>query len=229
MSKILTRWFEKRRETKAIRMIREHSEITLKTVENFRKEVREAFKGEEGEALKIHNRITLYEKELDSIRRLIIDELARGELPPSDRGDLMRLARQIDWVADWAHESSRILKVLLPRFKEIMEATGEISDIVLKMTDKVFETAENLKETIDKLMQRNITETLNYADKVERLEEDVDGLYEKAREQFSRVCAPWKCIPELILLSQLIDSIENIADRCEDTTDQIRVIAVSMA
>ena len=110
-----------------------------------------------------------------------------------------------------------------------MEATGEISGIVLKMADKVFETAENLKETIDKLMQRNITETLNYADKVERLEEEVDGLYEKARERFSRVCIPWKCIPELILLSQLIDAIENIADRCEDTTDQIRVIAVSMA
>jgi len=33
---------------------------------------------------------------------------------------------------------------------------------------------------------------------------------------------------EAILLSQLLDAVENVADWCENTVDQVRVVAVRM-
>ncbi len=53
--------------------------------------------------------LQLKEKEADLLKRKIIGELAKGDLPVSEREDLMRLARQTDDVIDWINETGRIL------------------------------------------------------------------------------------------------------------------------
>jgi len=65
---------------------------------------------------------------------------------------------------------------------------------------------------------------LKAADKVERLEEEVDALYENARKQLAKETE--MKVGATIMLNQLLDAIETVADWCENVCDQVRIIIV---
>jgi uncharacterized protein Yka (UPF0111/DUF47 family) len=67
-------------------------------------------------------------------------------------------------------------------------------------------------------------EALQAADDVEREEEKVDDLHEKARILLVKEDLPKAGI--VVLISQLFDALEMIADACEDACDQVRIIMV---
>ena len=67
-------------------------------------------------------------------------------------------------------------------------------------------------------------EALQAADDVEREEEKVDDLHEKARKLLVEEDLPKAGI--VLLISQLFDALEMIADACEDACDQVRIIMV---
>jgi uncharacterized protein Yka (UPF0111/DUF47 family) len=59
---------------------------------------------------------------------------------------------------------------------------------------------------------------------VEREEEKVDDIHEKARTLIGKEDLPKAGVA--VLVSQLFEAIEMIADACEDTCDQVRVIMI---
>ncbi|MEM3641609.1 MAG: DUF47 family protein, partial [Candidatus Bathyarchaeia archaeon] len=67
-------------------------------------------------------------------------------------------------------------------------------------------------------------EALQAADTVEREEEKVDDIHEKARTLLGKEEMPKAGIA--VLISQLFEAIEMIADACEDACDQVRIIMV---
>ena len=105
----LVKWFEKRRESKALSLMQRHLATTMSAVEDFEKAVKASVALNEKEAKAAIERVTSAEKEADRLRRTVMTELARGELPPTDREDLMHLIKRVDMVADWCRESTRIL------------------------------------------------------------------------------------------------------------------------
>ncbi|MDH5791777.1 MAG: DUF47 family protein, partial [Candidatus Bathyarchaeota archaeon] len=84
-----------------------------------------------------------------------------------------------------------------------------------------------LDDCIGKMIGKKLPEALAAADEVEALEEQIDGLYQQARRSLNGLGNKVMTGPA-ILLSQFIDALENIADRCEDSCDEVRVIAVTM-
>ena len=70
---------------------------------------------------------------------------------------------------------------------------------------------------------------LDLGDEVERIEEKVDEQYGEARKLLSMIDDRDLRIGEVILFSEFLDSLENVADWCENTADQVRVIAVRQA
>lgn len=147
-----------------------------------------------------------------------MDELSRGELPPADREDLMHLMKLVDMVADWSREATRLLNVL--PMKEIPET---IRNACMKMVDGDIECAAALGKSIEK-MKNEPQEALKAADMVEREEEKVDELHENAR----RLLATEKSLAAgiAVLVGQLFEALETVADSCEDACDQVRVIIV---
>jgi uncharacterized protein Yka (UPF0111/DUF47 family) len=67
-------------------------------------------------------------------------------------------------------------------------------------------------------------EALQAADMVEREEEKVDDIHEKARVLIGRENLPKAGVA--ILASELFEALEMVADSCEDACDQVRVIMV---
>jgi len=238
LSDRLLRWFEKRVEAETVRRLREQMELVLKTSRSCMEALKEAVEGKAREAANKCLEAQMLEREADTLRRGIIDKVAAGlrrgiidkvaagELPAEDRDDFMRLARLIDLVADWSLESCRTLQVIGPRFAMILSASPPEKKMLNEFRDNILSCVEKLKQSLDELFRRNVDRALELADEVERAEEKVDELYQKARTTFLASKRGEVSAGEVVVLGELLDALENVADRCEDSCDQIRVIAV---
>jgi predicted phosphate transport protein (TIGR00153 family) len=214
----LIKWFEKRRETKALATIQRHLALTTGIVEDLEKAMLAATKNDQKEMKECIGRVTSGEKEADVLRRRVMDDISKGELPPVDRVDLMDLLKRVDMVADWSRESTRILGAVP------MEQVSEpIKDEFIEMVKNVKECATSLQRCMNKMMKEP-NEALQAADDVERNEERVDDLHEKSRVLLAKESCSRAGI--VVLISQLFDALEMIADACEDACDQVRIIMV---
>lgn len=203
---------------RALEIMQRHLTITSTVVKDLHNAVDAAVKEDLKEKERYVERITSGEKEADALRRNFMVELSRGELPPTDREDLMHLMKRVDMVADWSREATRLLNVI--PMKEVPES---IRDACRKMVDGDIECAVVLVQSIEK-MQDAPQEALKAADEVERKEEKVDELHENAR----RLLATEKSLAAgiAVLTGQLFEALETVADSCEDACDQVRVIIV---
>ena len=151
----------------------------------------------------------------------ILNEVAGGELPPTVRGYVMRLTRQIDSIADWARIGSRLIKILLPEFRDLFDDFPDLRNDLQKMVDKDVECAGLVFNAVSLFAERKIEGSLEKAGEVEIVEREVDDLNEVAR---SHVATIRKLeVGKALLIKDLIDSIENIADMCENACIQLRV------
>jgi len=205
-------------------LVVEHSKMTTLIVELLSKCIQAAIEDKREELERNFSLLEQKEREADVLRRRIIEELARGELPVDERVGLMRLGRQIDWITDWAHEASRILVLF-----ELSRMPKQMQEVLLEMCSTVSECTKHLTDCVEKLMDGAIEETLKAADQVERLEEKVDKLHQNARSNLKDISTDGIRVGAIILLSQFTEAIENTADRCEDSCDQIRVMAVTLS
>ena len=217
-------WLAARRTVKAMGLVLEHSRMTTVTVELLGKCIQDAINGRTEELQKSFELLEQKEHEADIMRRRIIEELARGELPSDERVGLMRLGRQLDWITDWAHEGSRILVMF-----DLFKMPKEIQTILLEMSSTIIQATLHVADTVQKLIDGNLDASLKAADEVERLEEKVDSLHQKARGILKDIEIDGIRVGSVILLSQFMEAVENTADRCEDACDQARVMAVTLS
>lgn len=217
MSELL-KWFEKRRETKAIVTMQKHLATTISAVEDLERAVKAAVSGNEKEEKAAIDRVTSAEKEADRLRRVFMTELAQGELPPTDREDLMHLMKRVDMIADWSRESTRILDAT-----PIQDVPETLKKVAVQMVEGVRDCVAALRKTINSMMEKP-EDALKAADEVERLEEKVDDIFEEARRLLTKE-EKFK-VGVAILINELFEAIEQAADACEDACDQVRVIIV---
>lgn len=214
----LIEWFEKRRESSALSTVQRHLALTTTIVEDLEKAITAALKLDEKEMHKHIGTVTKGEKEADTLRRKVMDEISKGELSPTDREDLMRLVKTVDMVADWSRESTRILGAI-----SMQHVPQTIKNKLSDMTKSVKECVRSLQKCVNKMMTKP-EEALQAADTVEREEEKVDDTHEQARILLGKEDLPKAGIA--VLISQLFEAIEMIADSCEDACDQVRIIMV---
>jgi predicted phosphate transport protein (TIGR00153 family) len=214
----LIKWFEKRKETKALADVQRHLVLTTGIVEDLENAIRAAVKRDQEETQNLIRRVATNEKEADALRRKVMDEISTGELSANDREDLMGLVKKVDMVADWSRESTRILTAIP------MENVPEtIRNAFVEMVQSVRQCAVYLQKCVNKIMTKP-EEALQAADAVERQEERIDDLHEKARILLGKEDVPHAGVA--VLISQLFEAIEMIADSCEDACDQVRVIMI---
>lgn len=214
----LIKWFARRQETKALTAVQRHLALTTGIVEDLEKAIRAAVKGDLEEMKNCVNRVSSAEKEADTLRRKVMDEISTGELSPTDREDLMGLVKRVDMVADWSRESTRILGAIPMEY-----VPASIKNESVEMIMSVRECAVSLQKCVNKMMTKP-EEALQAADAVEREEEKVDDIHEKARILLGKEDLPKAGVA--VLISQLFGAVEMIADSCEDACDQVRVIMV---
>jgi len=220
----LESWLVARRSVKAMGLVLEHSKMTTLAVELLSKCVDEAVAGKRDDLMRTFNLLEQKEREADGMRRRIIEELARGELPSDERVGLMRLGRQIDWITDWSHEGARILVLF-----DLFQMPKQVQDVCKEMCSTIADCTVKVAKCVQELLDGEIDESLKAADEVERLEEQVDKLHQKARGHLTEIPTNGIKVGSIILLGQFLEALEDTADHCEDTCDQVRVMAVTLS
>jgi len=219
----LLEWLRRRRKVSAIERMEAHLELTVDCVESLYDAVKASIGGLENPLQKLRE-LSHKEMEADYTRRAILNELSVSELMPDDKAALMDLVRRIDWIADWAREAGRLMSII-----HMEGLSEELKIMISKMVERIKECTYNVKNTVSLLLS-DVEKSLESADRVERLEEEVDDIYEECRKTFIKTGSCGNVtLGEMIMIAQFLDALENIADWCENTVDQVRVIAVRVS
>jgi predicted phosphate transport protein (TIGR00153 family) len=220
LSKKLFGWFAPERGDDVLAMAEKHLELTKNVVWELFSMVEAAAKCDREGCSTHYMSVSKMEMEADELRRDMVDSLTKSEMFPEERDDLMELVRAVDWIADWSKEAGRILNVI-----QLDKAPAEMRDAALNMVKADADCVEVLEECLKKAY-KDPKEALNLANKVELLEEDIDELYSQARKQLANLDFKGWTTGSLILLNEFLDSLETIADWCENTADIVRAISI---
>jgi len=222
MSERLLGWLTKRRELNVVKMVQNHLFLSTGCVEELAAATKKMMAGNRNDAMPNILRLNDMEKEADSLRRTIMDELVKGEFSPAERDDLMHLVKRVDMVADYSRSSGRNLQLI-----SIDKYPDKMKDTITLFIEKTLDNSNTLNKSVTSLTS-NTNDVMKYGDIVERIEEEVDEIYATARGVLKDLPATTMTPGEFILLSDYLNALENINDSCEDTVDQLRLIIVKL-
>jgi predicted phosphate transport protein (TIGR00153 family) len=215
-------WLKTRRKAHAVALVGEHSKDAVMAIEQLQRCIFHAIEGRKEDMMRSFAVLRQKEQEADALKMRITYELAKGNLPSSEREDLLRLTKENGQVIDWINETGRILVEF-----ELETMPEDIRSIAHEMSQALVECVSKLDDSIKKMIDKRFNEALAASDDVEDSEEWIDGLYQKARKAINSLGDEVQVGPT-VLLCQFMDALENIADRCEDSCDEVRVISVTM-
>jgi hypothetical protein len=216
----MEKWFEQRRKSKVLDFAYREITLAIDTVTELEKAISAFSRGKKEEVRDWIEKLFPTEEEIDNLRRAIFEELTRGNLPPKDREDIMHLVKRLDVMADHVKDSARSVLVLVD--SEIPE---EIWGVYVGMARNLVDCANTLRASIEK-MGSDPAEARALSQKVDVFEGKVDKDYLKVKGLFVKYGT--KVDPGVLLnLKDLLESMECVADSCDDTADYVRILTVA--
>ena len=217
-------WMGEARERKILDIADEHIKRIVKTVNGMNKAVQafcnlDAKKRDEG-----FNEAFKSEREADVIKRNILEELSKGIFHPINRDEIIRLTMTADEIAANAKAAARKLKYVDARKlpMDLRSTMRTYSTAVLEISIKTHEAFITL--------EKDSKSAIALAYEVEKLEEKIDDL--RAEELTPELLKWYKKIKDIgqsLMMKEITENMESIADLCEDVSDIIRSIAISYA
>jgi len=194
-----------------------HLEAVELTIIKLRELVEAYVNGEIEKAERLMGEVEELERKADSLRREIEAMLYQGAFLPVNRGDYARLSELIDGVADAAESAAHSLILAKPK------VPADLKQEILELIDSALKTYQMLEKSV-KALNKNVDEAIEYAKKTEVAEEDADKIeYSLLRKVFEseKITTFAK-----IIWDKVITKIGDIADRAEDASDQVLLMAL---
>lgn len=218
------------REKEALDILRKNAKSVVATVKKFEEMIIALFSERDmKKAQALGRQVTELETKADEGRRKFMCDLGKGAFLPTFRGDLARLAEQLDNVANTAEGVTRatllrekLLDALSKAEKKQKKAKAIREDMV-KMAKLATQTTEALRGAID-LLVTNIDATKTKIAEVEKLEHESDLVEQSLLGElyaYEKVLDP----VSMLQLSFLIRGIGDISDRAEDVGDVLSIIS----
>lgn len=216
----MEKWFAQHRKSKVLELADRQLTLAIDTVIELESSISAASKKNVEDAKKHIEKLFHVEEEVDSLRRTIFEESTRGSLPLNDREDLMHLVKRLDVMADHVKDSGRNVLLLLE-----ISIPKELWNVYAEMAKDLVECAKALKASIEKLGS-NPAEARALSQKVDEAEKKVDennlkikGILLKSDKEVTP--------STLFILKDLVESMEEVADSCDDTADYVRVLTIT--
>lgn len=217
-------WISELKERNILQHSINHINFVVDTVKHMHNMIMAALMKDLKRSMEYFKKADESEDKADNVKRSIIEILSSGTIHPVDREYLLRLVLTADDVAAYAKAVVRRLKIILDLGYEI---PAELGEMIKQMSHKILDSAALLLEAI-KILTKDPKGSLKIASDVEKLEEDVDNIRINALEILFRYCR-MEFGPHCMVFKELIDHLENTSDKCEDTADIIRAIAIALA
>ncbi len=215
-------WLGGRRLNEVVEKSLTHLELVVETVKRLDLLIKSLKEKRIVDAQKYFEEVVSYERRADDVKRDILRRLRGAFIHPLDREDLLRLLLTADDIAAYTKASARRIISIYNIGSRIPD---EIIDYMYRIIGKTVEAAEKLLESV-KILGIDPGRAVELTHNVEKLEEEIDEIRMKALEKLFSICRE-KLVIECILIRDAIEDLESISDMCEDTSDVVRVIALS--
>jgi uncharacterized protein Yka (UPF0111/DUF47 family) len=159
--------------------------------------------------------------EVDNARRLVSQELAEIGAILLSREDFLRFTNLTSEIADFSEGIAfRINEIANHNWNVPMDIKKDL----LKLSEAVLEAVLKLRETV-MVLNYGAAKTMEKAKDVEIAERKVDAIY---RELEIKLLSSKMDFPALILLRDVLQLLEDSADKAEDAADAVRILSFMM-
>ena len=178
-------------------------------------------KNDKGRARQLFNEVRGGEDEVDIARRLVSVELAEIGAILLSREDFLRFTNLTSEIADFSEGIAfRLVEIL----EHSWNVPNDIKKDLLKLSEAVFETVLKLREAV-MVLNYGSAKTMEKAKDVELAERNVDAIY---RQLEIKLLSSKIDFPALILLRDVLQLLEDSADKAEDAADAARILSFIM-
>ncbi len=178
-------------------------------------------KGDRASARQLVSEIRKGEEEVIAARRMVSQELAEIGAILISREDFLRFTNLSSEIADF---SEGIAYYLLEIMEHNWNVPSDIKRDLLVLSEAVFDSVLKLRETM-MVLNYGSAKTLEKAKDVEIAERTVDNLY---RALSIKVLNSKIDLQVLLLMRDILQLLEDSADKAEDAADTARILSFIM-
>lgn len=165
-------------------------------------------------------RMRTAEEEVENLRRKITREVAEIGSLMVYREDVLRAAYLMDDIAGYiSGVSFRLANMKLTSLKK-GKFDEDLEQLIGMVVDAIFKLNE-----MARALSINPGSTIELAQDVAKLERKVDARY---RAVIIKALSEISVTKDLLLLKDAIEGIEGMADKCQETSDSLTILALSM-
>ena len=212
---------EERVKRRALNVCQDHLRKVLDLTRKVPQMIDYFMKNYKDRATQLFNEVTGGEAEVDKARRLVSQELAEIGAILLSREDFLRFTNLTSEIADFSEGIAfRLVEIMQHNWNVPMDIKKDL----LKLSEAVFETVLKLRE-MAMALNYGSTKTMEKARDVEIAEQNVDALY---RDLEIKLLGSKVDFPALILLRDVLQLLEDSADKAEDASDAARILSFMM-
>jgi predicted phosphate transport protein (TIGR00153 family) len=178
-------------------------------------------KGDKEAARQLFSEIRKGEEEVIAARRMVSKELAEIGAILTSREDYLRFTNLSSEIADF---SEGIAYYLIEIMEHNWNVPGDIKKDLIQLSEAVLDAVLKLRETM-MVLNYGSAKTLEKAKDVEIAERNVDDIY---RALSIKVLSSKLDLPVLLLMRDVLQLLENSADKAEDAADTARILSFIM-
>jgi predicted phosphate transport protein (TIGR00153 family) len=212
---------EERVKRRALEVCQDHLRKVLDVTRKVPQIIDSFIKNDKETARRLFDEIRSSEDEVDRARRLVSQELAEIGAILFSREDFLRFANLTSEIADF---SEGIAFRLVELMEHNWSVPADIKKELLKLSEAVLDTVIRLRETM-MVLSYGSAKTMEKAKDVEIAERVVDEIY---RELEIKLISTKLDFPAMILLRDVLQLLEDSADKAEDAADAARILSFIM-
>jgi len=213
-------WFSKRKGETVMMGSRSHGLVVQDAVTELDLALIAMGKGDQVNAMKCIERLMLLEREADKIEDKLCADVSGGELSVQEREDLIHLIRKMDQIANWAKEGAIHIQLL-------METNALVPDYIWaeveKMSAELIPAVKHLVKTVENIGS-SPAETTGNIEAVYDQEKIIDELYFSSIKHVHLSPMDPRAV---MLVRELIFSLEMASDTCKTCADTISIMLVA--
>jgi predicted phosphate transport protein (TIGR00153 family) len=212
---------EERVKRRALDVSRDHLRQVVDISRKISQLVAAFVKGDEKSARELFDNITKAQNDVDAARRAVSIELAEIGAILMSREDFLRFTNLSSEIADFCEGIAFRLLQIMERGWRVPK--GILEDLI-ELSDAMFDTISKLREIVMTL-NYGASKSLEKAREVEAAERIVDGLY---RQLEVDILDSKMETPPMFLLWDVVQLMEDAADKAEDASDAARILAFTI-
>jgi predicted phosphate transport protein (TIGR00153 family) len=212
---------EERVKRRALDVSRDHLRQVVDISRKISQLVAAFVKGDEKSARELFDNITKAQNDVDAARRAVSIELAEIGAILMSREDFLRFTNLSSEIADFCEGIAFRLLQIMERGWRVPK--GILEDLI-ELSDAMFDTISKLREIVMTL-NYGASKSLEKAREVEAAERVVDSLY---RQLEVNILDSKMETPPMFLLWDVVQLMEDAADKAEDAADAARILAFTL-